>query len=146
MYTYSGQGTAKSDIRAQDHAIAYPEDQEPPVPLVEEKIDKDPFPIIVEEPAEKIDSMTRINFGQIFTIQHNLKVAKVGRIPKTHLEILDRYFVESIVGRPSRQLEDATESVETALAHAAVKSTSNLRLHCNHAMDPTGATSLIRGL
>ena len=117
LYTYSGQGTAKSDARAQDHAAAYaigsaPADREghlPPHLLRVEKLDKVPFPIIVEERDEYIDPMTRINFGQVFTIQHNLTIARIGRIPDSHLAVLNQYFVESIVGQPSETPEDVVE-------------------------------------
>jgi len=94
LYTYGGQGTTKSDVRAQDHAAVYAQGNSPP-PL-EENLEKEPFAIVVEEPSESIGSMSRINFAQVYTIQHNVKVIKVGRISKDQLERLNKYFVDSI--------------------------------------------------
>jgi hypothetical protein len=97
LYTYGGQGTTKSDVRAQDHAVAYAlGSRVPPLTSDEELLDKDPFAIVVEDPTERIDPMTRINFAQVYTIQHNVKVAKVGRVSKDQLDRLNTYFIESI--------------------------------------------------
>jgi len=97
LYTYGGQGTTKSDVRPQDHALVYNSEQPaPPVPTAEEKLEKEPFAIVVEDSNEQIDTMTRMNFSQVYTIQHNVKVAKVGRIAKDQLDRLNTYFVDSI--------------------------------------------------
>jgi hypothetical protein len=97
LYTYGGQGTTKSDVRSQDHALVYSSDQQaPPSPSGDEVLEKEPFAIVVEDPTEQIDAMTRMNFSQVYTIQHNVKVAKVGRIAKDQLDRLNSYFVESI--------------------------------------------------
>ncbi|PVH81048.1 hypothetical protein DL98DRAFT_357803, partial [Cadophora sp. DSE1049] len=82
LYTYGGQGVAKPDVRAQDHvAVRICTTDRPSTPRsTDEDTQKTPLGIIVEDSEERIDPMTRINFGQVFTIQHNLKVAKVGRI------------------------------------------------------------------
>ncbi|KAF4627005.1 hypothetical protein G7Y89_g11151 [Cudoniella acicularis] len=97
LYTYSGQGATKSDIRPQDHALVYDSKQERSKVPAERDMTKDPFAIVVEDPNETIDSMTRMNFAQVYTIQHNVKVAKVGRIAKEHLDRLNNYFIESII-------------------------------------------------
>ncbi|KAH6673471.1 hypothetical protein B0J14DRAFT_49551 [Halenospora varia] len=97
LYTYSGQGASKADIRVQDHALVYDSSKEDSKGPTEQGLEKDPFPIVVEDPEESIDAMTRMNFAQVYTIQHNVKVAKIGRIAKDHLGRLDEYFVESIV-------------------------------------------------
>ncbi|KAH7385006.1 hypothetical protein BKA64DRAFT_748480 [Cadophora sp. MPI-SDFR-AT-0126] len=99
LYTYGGQGSLKPDVRAQDHvAVRISTNDPPPTPRsTEEDSQKTPLGIIVEDSEEKIDPMTRINFGQVFTIQHNLKVAKVGRIHPTDIERLNKYFIESVI-------------------------------------------------
>jgi hypothetical protein len=97
IYTYGGQGTTKSNVRPQDHAVVYVQGHEEPAPLPEEQSKKGAFPIIVEEPTETIVPMSRLDFSRIYTVEHNVKVLKVGRISPEHHERLEKYFVESIV-------------------------------------------------
>jgi hypothetical protein len=68
-------------------------------------MDKEPFPIIVENSQEKIDPMTRLNFGRVHTVEHNVKVSKVGRILDEYLPLLEQYFLQTIAGP---QLQAAT--------------------------------------
>ena len=100
IYTYSGQGATKSNVRPQDHALVYTHGSEEPTPLPEEQSKKGAFPIIVEEPTETIDPMSRLDFSRIYTVEHNVKVLKIGRISPEHHERLEKYFVESIVPPP----------------------------------------------
>jgi hypothetical protein len=96
LYTYGGQGTTKSDVRAQDHAVVYDSRHQPPPTSEAEVLEKEPFAIVVEDPTERINIMSRVNFAQVYTIQHNVKVAKVGRIVKDQLERQSDYFIKSI--------------------------------------------------
>jgi hypothetical protein len=96
LYTYGHRGTTKSDIRPQDHALVYDSRNGPQPGSAEEILEKEPFAIIVEDASERIDGMSRLNFAQVYTIQHNVKVAKVGRIAKDQLERLNDYFLKSI--------------------------------------------------
>jgi hypothetical protein len=97
IYTYSGKGTAKNDVRPQDHAVVYVHGSEEPALLPDEQSKKGAFPIIIEEPGETIDPMSRLDFSRIYTVEHNVKVLKIGRISPDHHERLEKYFVESIV-------------------------------------------------
>jgi len=92
--TYGGQGAAKRDVRAEDHAIVYPTDD--PEPDSDENLSKEPFGIIIEEPGETIDPKSRIDFGKVYTVEHNLKVMNVGRIHSADKNRLLRYFNESM--------------------------------------------------
>ncbi|KAH6717286.1 hypothetical protein BKA61DRAFT_601439 [Leptodontidium sp. MPI-SDFR-AT-0119] len=98
LYTYGGQGVSKPDVRAEDHvAIQICTTDRPPNPQSSNgNSGKDLLGVIIENADERIDPMTRINFGQVFTIQHNLKVAKVGRIHPVDIERLNKYFIESV--------------------------------------------------
>lgn len=71
---------------------------------------KEPFPIKVEDPKEIIHPKSRLNFGRVYTVEHNIKVLKVGRIPDEHLARLDRYFVERIAGPRAPQIKMSAET------------------------------------
>jgi hypothetical protein len=68
------------------------------------------FPIIVEIENETIDPMSRLNFGRVYTVEHNIKVAKVGRIAQDYIKLLDDYFLESIGKLPTPSNPDAVGS------------------------------------
>jgi hypothetical protein len=91
------QGTRKHGINRQDYAAVYAEGDKPRF-QPGEHLDKKPFPIKVEDSKEKIDNMSRLNFSRIYTVEHNVKVLKVGRIPDNYLPQLNRYFVATITG------------------------------------------------
>jgi hypothetical protein len=97
LNTYHRQGASKNRIRADNYAAVYPVGGEVRL-SPDENLTKAPFPIKVEEAREYIDPTSRINFGRLYTVEHNIKVLKVGRIPNEHLPRLDEYFVNSIVG------------------------------------------------
>jgi hypothetical protein len=93
IHTYGGQGATKSSVRTQDHAMIYAkgEDGDPGENLI-----KEPFSVIIENIKEKINPRSCIDFSRIYTIEHNIRVSKVGRILPSQLQRLNRYFVDSI--------------------------------------------------
>ena len=97
LNTYHRQGASKDGIKAENYAAVYPLGGEPEVGP-NENLTKEPFPIKVEEAGESIDPTSRIDFGRVYTVEHNIKVLKVGRIPNDFLPRLEEYFVNSIVG------------------------------------------------
>jgi hypothetical protein len=97
LNTYHRQGASKDGIKAENYAAVYPLGGEPEVGP-NENMTKEPFPIKVEEAGESIDPTSRIDFGRVYTVEHNIKVLKVGRIPNDFLPRLEEYFVNSIVG------------------------------------------------
>jgi len=97
LNTYGFQGAGKQRIRVEDYAAVYPSGTEPPIQGGDKMI-KDPFPIIIEDSQERLSPMSRLNFGRVYTVEHNTKALKVGRIPKEFLAALDKYFIERIVG------------------------------------------------
>jgi hypothetical protein len=100
LLTYQGQGTLKRGVKPDDHAAVFAENPKnlrlKEKLLPGEKLRKKPFSIIIEDSREKIDPLTRINFSKIYTVEHNVKALKIGRIPDT--DLLRKYFIECIAG------------------------------------------------
>jgi hypothetical protein len=93
--TYNKQRASKLGAQSKDYAAVYASDgkaQWSP----DEGLEKTPFPIIVEDPDETIDPRFRLNFGRVYTVEHNIKVLKVGRIPTEYLADLDNYFIRTL--------------------------------------------------
>ena len=118
LTTYGGQGVMKRGVNAKDHAVVYSEGERPRfMPGEERKMNKKPLRIKIEDPMEKIDPMTRINFSKAYTVEHNVKVVKIGRIPDADdLRLLRRYFIESVVG-PDSDSDPKDQMSPVAVAH-----------------------------
>jgi len=109
LNTHNRQGALKMGLRKQDYAAVFAEGSRPVLDPME-GIVRTSFPIIVENENETIDPMSRLNFGRVYTVEHNIKVAKVGRIGQDHIKLLDDYFLESIGKLPTPSNPDAMSS------------------------------------
>jgi hypothetical protein len=93
LNTHNRKGAGKEGVNPDNYAAVYPLGGE--VHLgPDEHLIKRPFPIKVEVPGESIDPTSRLNFGRVYTLEHNIRVKKVGRIPDEYLQQLDGYFFQ----------------------------------------------------
>jgi hypothetical protein len=97
LQTYGGQATTKTGCRPQDHTAVYKSGGLPKYHHGGEPgLTKRPLAIIVEDNEILVDPMTRINFSKVYTVEHNVKVRTVGRIPKEDLVYLENYFQQTL--------------------------------------------------
>lgn len=128
--TYGRQGTQKRGVNPDDHAAVYNSTKKPP-PTNGERMTKKAFPIIVEAAGEAIDPMSRVNFARNYTVEHNVKVVKVGRIPPDDIPRLTKYFRESFLGEAESSAESAVPTASTNTYYSpaspanSVENTSN---------------------
>lgn len=78
--TYGGQGAAKPGIDVKKHAIIYMQGARPHRQPGEPQMVKEPIEVEPYAADRKLDRMSRVNFGKIYTVEHNVKVLPVGRI------------------------------------------------------------------
>ncbi|KAF2803220.1 uncharacterized protein BDZ99DRAFT_399963 [Mytilinidion resinicola] len=97
IQTYRGQGTRKHGIVVEDHSLIYTgdEDDEPPELLPGERITKQPLRV---EPtgSETLESASRVNFGKVYTVEHNVKVLDIGVVCPQHIYLLVNYFTDAL--------------------------------------------------
>lgn len=55
---------------------------------------KEALAVKISAPDLKLDRMSRINFGKIYTVEHNVKVLPIGKIAKDSLPKLTKYSHE----------------------------------------------------
>lgn len=84
IVTYNGQGVSKKGVNKAEHAIIY-SGKSVPDPLPQERPDRGESGMLEEairyqpdEPSEKLHVASRINFGKVYTIEHNVKVRAIG--------------------------------------------------------------------
>lgn len=140
--TYGGQGAAKEDVRSHDHAVVYSSQNQEPLPWEEENITLGAFPVIIEEAGEVLGVMSRLDFGKVYTVEHNVKVLRIGRISPDQIKRLNETFVK-IMGFPALAYNsdpDASDSQPEEAVPAANISTS-----ANRNSDPSFPSRYIRG-
>ncbi len=80
--TYGGQGTLKYGADPEDHAVVYT--SKPQYIEGEDRIIKKPVRIELKDPKEKLDPTSRLNYGKIYTVEHNVKVFFIGQVARNH--------------------------------------------------------------
>ncbi|KAJ5595259.1 uncharacterized protein N7459_001467, partial [Penicillium hispanicum] len=90
--TYSGQGVAKPGVDRSKHAIIYMRGAHPVTRPSEPKMTKEPLEVEPAKGDQKLDPMSRLNFGKVYTVEHNVKVLPVGRITDGSLIKFNAYI------------------------------------------------------
>jgi hypothetical protein len=117
--TYGGQGVAKRGVKKSEHAVIYSGKTEPRIRTDElPKRGEDgmqPIPIRVDPDTrtEQLDPMSRINFGAVTTVQHNIKVKAFGLVNSASMDDLQYQFrnvwslsTDNSVGRDGKSRDD----------------------------------------
>ncbi|PIA94593.1 hypothetical protein CB0940_08164 [Cercospora beticola] len=79
VFSYQGMGPLAAKPRSLDHGIVYM-GSEAPRPLKNEVILPTPVRVIPDNPEDRLASTSRINYGKIYTIEHNIKCRGVGMV------------------------------------------------------------------
>ncbi len=95
--TFVGTGSVKTRRgRAEDFVVLYSAEIEPPKPYPEENITRDPIAIIIEDDEQYISPLARLDCSRIYTVEHNLKMMKIGRVHADSMPQLEEYFKMSV--------------------------------------------------
>ncbi|KAL4803428.1 hypothetical protein BDV18DRAFT_40920 [Aspergillus unguis] len=89
--TYGGQGVAKRGIDESKHAIVYIKDTTPIATDDEPPMVKEPLAVTPDNPGDRLDEMSRLNFGKIYTVEHNVKVLPIGKISSRSMTRFRQY-------------------------------------------------------
>lgn len=80
IYTYQNRGVSKKNADASKHAIVYMEGSQPAASPSEPATLSQALEVRPISDEHKLSPMSRLNFGKLFTVEHNVKVAHVGKI------------------------------------------------------------------
>ncbi|OJJ01723.1 hypothetical protein ASPVEDRAFT_130660 [Aspergillus versicolor CBS 583.65] len=78
--TYGNRGVAKPNVDPYTHAIVYPRGTPPIQAANEPRMVKEPLEVALELLDETLNPMSRLDFGKVHTVEHNVKVLPIGRI------------------------------------------------------------------
>jgi hypothetical protein len=62
----------------------------------EPQLHRVPLAVSIESPEERLDPMSRINFGKLHTIEHNIDVRNVGCISGSSMAYFTAYVNEAL--------------------------------------------------
>lgn len=91
--TYDGSGVAKPGILKSQHAVIHTSNKPPKVPI-EERPDYGEEPmrssirVVRLNKEDRLDDRSRINYGKMYTVEHNVKVYNLGDVHKDYLQEL----------------------------------------------------------
>lgn len=92
--TYNGKGVAKTGFSSSDrlaHAVVYMKGS-PPTTTAEHGMNKRAIAVGPAGLDRKLDMMSRVNFGKVHTIEHNVKVMNIGNIRGESLADFEAYW------------------------------------------------------
>ena len=93
--TYHGKGVAKRGFNKSDraaHSIIYMDDEDPFQADDEFDIIKKAIAVNPADQEQKLDRMSRLNFGKVHTVEHNVRVKPVGRVAQQSLPYFEGYW------------------------------------------------------
>ncbi|KAI1126775.1 hypothetical protein F5Y10DRAFT_204405 [Nemania abortiva] len=93
ILTYDRQGCGKRGVRPSKHGIIYAMGQRPKTLRDEPDLGFDPVPLEMYAEGETLAMQSRVNYSKLVTIEHNVKVFFIGRIPPTYFQTV-QYAVD----------------------------------------------------
>jgi len=98
IVTYGQQGVGKPGVNKSEHAIVFT-GKDPPVPLPTELPQRgetgmrsEPIRINPDDPSDKLDPVSRIDFGKVYTVLHNVKVRSMGEVHPKYMSAIRLQF------------------------------------------------------
>ncbi|KAI0515381.1 hypothetical protein F5B22DRAFT_656069 [Xylaria bambusicola] len=86
ILTYDRRGCGKKGVRPSKHGIIYAVGQKPKLLRNEPELGFDPVPLEIYADGETLARESRVNYSKLVTIEHNVKVFFIGRIPYHYFE------------------------------------------------------------
>jgi hypothetical protein len=93
-----GKAAAKSNRGlAEDYVVLHNANIEPAAPHEQEGITRRPIAVIIEDEEQFMAPTARLDCGRIYTVEHHLHVAKIGRVHPQCLDDLEEYYTQSVL-------------------------------------------------
>lgn len=83
ILTYGGHATLKWGVKPEDHAIVYVGREPPEILECESSALMRPIEVAGHSPRDRLDRESRINYGKIYTVEHNVNVRFFGRVAES---------------------------------------------------------------
>lgn len=95
------------------------------------------FPIVMEDKSVTIDQSSRLNFGKVYTVEHNVKIRNVGKISKESIPRLKAALLKSMgINASDLDTETGTETEDNVSRPTQIESQPKL-----HSADKRSSSS-----
>ncbi|KAL4861514.1 hypothetical protein BDV12DRAFT_64569 [Aspergillus spectabilis] len=94
--TYGSRGVSKPGVDKSKHAIVHLQGTMPAMKRSEAPMIKEPLEVAPERADETLDPMSRLNFGKIYTVEHNVKVLPIGRVTSASMTRFLQYASDEL--------------------------------------------------
>lgn len=96
--SYGHRGVGKPGVNKSEHSIIHTS-KTPPAPLAaelpsrgEDGMRDQAIRVDTDDPIDKLDSLSRLDYGKVHTIQHNIKVKSFGKVnPKSMYALINQF-------------------------------------------------------
>ncbi|KAI0201021.1 hypothetical protein F4808DRAFT_469971 [Astrocystis sublimbata] len=86
ILTYDRRGCGKKGVRPSKHGIIYAVGQKPKLLRNEPELGFSPVPLDIYAEGETLARESRVNYSKLVTIEHNVKVFFIGRVPYPYFD------------------------------------------------------------
>ncbi|KAL8398553.1 hypothetical protein RB596_005910 [Gaeumannomyces avenae] len=88
IFTYNNQGCKKNGVKPENHGIVHDYNHAPKMLPGEPLLGFDPAAIVLTEGTEKISRDSRVNYSQLMTVQHNVKIFIIGYTDQDSFQVV----------------------------------------------------------
>jgi hypothetical protein len=92
------QGVYKQGIDLKAHAIIHMKGDPPKKEYLDRRLDKEPLQVTPDYQGAKLESSSLLNFGKVYTVEHNVKVRSIGQITDVSKPKLIHYWKQQSQG------------------------------------------------
>ncbi|TGJ78312.1 hypothetical protein E0Z10_g10454 [Xylaria hypoxylon] len=90
ILTYDRRGCGKKGVRSSKHGIIFAAGQKPKLLKNEPDLGFEPVPLEIYAEGETLARESRVNYSKLVTIEHNVKVFFIGRVPYPYFDDVSR--------------------------------------------------------
>lgn len=100
--THAGRGISQAGLNPREHAVVYTGRDVPPLlphelsPSGETPALLPPIRVDPDAPSERLDPTSRIDFGKVYTIRHDVKVKPLGVVNRISTAVLEENYLRTM--------------------------------------------------
>lgn len=100
----------KGDFVAEEHSVVYTGREIPRGKVQTPGLQPESIKVLLDDPTDKLDPESLINYGKVYTIEHNLKVKPFGMVQRDSIQHFTEQFMRVWISRVGLRRETKPSS------------------------------------